>query len=114
MTAQRSVADFCRYILDNEKLDMPMIPCVWERFSENTPEFRALRVIKNIYMVRSLGIKIQDVHYLKSGGTNMTANGLWYIHYSAKDRPPTQKFNIFHELFEMIHKNIGLQPAMVY
>ncbi len=34
----------------------------------------------------------------------MTAKGLWHIHYSAKDRPPTQKFDILHELFEVIHK----------
>ena len=32
----------------------------------------------------------------------MTANGGWYIHYSAKDSAPTQKFNILHELFEII------------
>jgi len=35
------------------------------------------------------------------------ANGYWYVHYSAKDRPATQKFDIFHELFEVIHKNLN-------
>ena len=41
----------------------------------------------------------------------MTANGLWHIHYSANDKAPTQKFTIFHELFEIIQKSIGLQDA---
>mgnify|MGYP001579400019 CR=1 FL=1 len=62
---------------------------------------------RTINLVRSLGIKIEAVPYLNTGGINMMAKGYWYIHYSAKDRPATQKFTIFHELFEIIHKNIG-------
>jgi len=68
---------------------------------------RTPTLARTINLVRSLGIKIEAVDYLKTGGTNMTANGYWYIHYSAKDRPATQKFTIFHELFEVIQKNIG-------
>jgi hypothetical protein len=37
----------------------------------------------------------------------MTAKGLWHIHYSVKDRPATQKFDIFHELFEVTIKKLG-------
>ncbi len=37
----------------------------------------------------------------------MTAKGRWHIHYSVKDRPPTQKFDILHELFEVIHKTFA-------
>jgi hypothetical protein len=55
--------------------------------------------------VRSLGVKIEAVDYLNTGGTNMNAQGSWHIHYSAKDRPATQKFDILHELYEVIYKS---------
>jgi len=68
---------------------------------------RTPALTRTVNLVRSLGIKIEAVDYLKTGGTNMTADGLWYIHYAAKDKPATQKFTIFHELFEIIQKSIG-------
>ena len=106
MTAQTGVADFCRYALDTEQGQFAHDPVrLGALFREYAGIQRTPSLKKTIYLVRSLGINIQDVPYLETGGTNMTANGRWYIHYSAKDRPPTQKFDILHELFEVIHKN---------
>lgn len=68
---------------------------------------RTLSLKKTLQLVRFFGIDIKAVDYLSTGGTNMTANGVWYIHYSAKDRPGTQKFDIFHELFEVIDKRFA-------
>ena len=107
MTAPGSLGDVCRYILDYEEgryADDPVrLGAVFREYAgiQRTPS-----LARTITFVRSLGINIEAVDYLKSGGTNMTANGYWYIHYSAKDRPATQKFTVFHELFEVIHKNI--------
>ena len=107
MTASGSLGDLCRYVLDYEEgryVDDPVrLGAVFREYAgiQRTPN-----QIRAVNLVRSLGIKIEAVDYLKSGGTNMTADGYWYIHYSAKDRPATQKFTIFHELFEVIQKNI--------
>jgi len=109
MTASGSLGDLCRYVLDYEEgryVDDPVrLGAVFREYAgiQRTPN-----QARTVNLVRSLGIKIEAVNYLKSGGTNMTADGYWYIHYSAKDRPATQKFTIFHELFEIIHKNIGV------
>jgi hypothetical protein len=72
---------------------------------------RTPSLLRTINMVRSLGIKIEAVGYLKTGGTNMMPKGHWHIHYSAKDRAATQKFTILHELFEIIQKNIGIMEG---
>ena len=106
MTAQIGVADFCHYALEADKSQLAHNPVrLGALFREYTGIQRTPSLRKTIYLVRSLGISIQAVSYLETGGTNMTANGRWHIHYSAKDRPPTQKFDILHELFEVIHKN---------
>ncbi len=108
MTAPGSLSDFCRYALDYEEgrhADDPVR--LGAVFREYTGIQRTPGLPRTINLVRSLGIKIEAVDYLNTGGTNMTANGCWYIHYSAKDRPATQKFTIFHELFEVIHKNLN-------
>ena len=106
MTAQMGVADFCRYALDTEEGQFAHDPVrLGALFREYNDIQRTPSLKKTIDLVRSLGINIQVVSYLETGGTNMTANGSWYIHYSAKDRPPTQKFDILHELFEVIHKS---------
>ena len=108
MNAPGSLSDFCRYTLDYEEgryADDPVrLATVFREYAgiQSTPT-----LARTINLVRSLGIKIEAVPYLNSGGTNMTANGTWYIHYSAKDKPATQKFTIFHELFEVVHKNIN-------
>ena len=107
MTAPGSLGDLCRYILDYEEgryADNPVrLGAVFREYAgiQRTPN-----LARTITLVRSLGIKIEAVGYLKTGGTNMTANGFWYIHYSTRDRPATQKFTVCHELFEVIHKNI--------
>ena len=108
MTAHKSVADFCRSALDAKKdrlADDPVrLGALFREYAEiqRTPSLK-----RTVDLVRSLGIDIKAVNYLDTGGTNMTANGSWHIHYSAKDRPPTQKFDILHELFEVIHKSVG-------
>jgi hypothetical protein len=38
----------------------------------------------------------------------MSANGKWHIHYSLKEKRATRKFTIYHELFEILHKNISV------
>ena len=106
MTAQMGVADFCRYALDTEEGQFAHDPIrLGALFREYTGIQRTPSLKRTIDLVRSLGINIQAVSYLETGGTNMTAHGSWYIHYSAKDRPPTQKFDVLHELFEVIHKS---------
>jgi hypothetical protein len=106
MSASSSLVDFCRYTLDYEEgryADDPVrLGALFREYAgiNSTPSLE-----KTVDIVCSLGIKIKAVSYLDTGGTNMTARGSWHIHYSAKDRPATQKFDIFHELFEIIHKN---------
>ena len=110
MTTPRGLGGFCRHILDNGEAryasDPVRLGAIFREYAgiESTPT-----LLRTISMVRSLGIKTEAADYLKSGGTNMTANGLWHIHYSANDKAPTQKFTIFHELFEIIQKSIGMQ-----
>jgi hypothetical protein len=106
MSAPGSLGDFCRYALDYEEgryADDPVrLGALFREYAgiDRTPSIK-----KTVDLVRSLGIKIEAVPYLDTGGTNMMAKGSWHIHYAAKDRPATQKFDIFHELFEVIHKN---------
>ncbi|MBM2825405.1 MAG: hypothetical protein HW402_1069 [Dehalococcoidales bacterium] len=108
MSSPGSLGDLCRYVLDYEEgryADDPVhLGAIFREYAglQRTPS-----LARTINLVRSLGIKIEAVPYLNTGGINMMAKGYWYIHYSAKDRPATQKFTIFHELFEIIHKNIG-------
>jgi len=108
MSAPGSLGDFCRYALDYEEgryVDDPVR--LGALFREYAGYNRTPGIRKTVDQVRSLGIKIQAVPYLDTGGTNMMAGGSWHIHYAAKDRPATQKFDIFHELFEVIHKNLN-------
>ncbi len=106
MIAPISVGDFCRYALDVEEGQFAHDPVRLGAFFreyagiQRTPSLR-----RTVDLVSSLGIDIQAVPYLETGGTNMMAKGVWHIHYSAKDRPPTQKFDILHEFFEVIHKS---------
>ena len=108
MSAPGSLGDFCRYALDYEEgryADDPVrLGALFREYAgiDRTPSIK-----ETVDLVRSLGIKIEAVPYLDTGGTNMMAKGSWHIHYAAKDRPATQKFDIFHELFEVIHKNFN-------
>ena len=90
MYAPISVADFCRFALDSEEgqftHDPVRLGALFREYAgiKQTPGIR-----KTVELVRLLGIRIQTVSYLDTGGTNMTAKGLWHIHYSSKDRPAT-------------------------
>ena len=109
MSAQISVADFCRFALEFEEGQFAHDPIrLAALFRDYAGIKRTLSLRKTVELVRLLGIRIQAVSYLDTGGTNMTAKGLWHIHYSAKDRPATQKFDILHELFEVIHKTFTI------
>jgi len=76
---------------------------------ERTPSLK-----RTVELVRALGIVIEEADYLSTAGANMTARGVWYIHYAAKDRPATQKFTIFHELFEILQKSCADLDAAYY
>lgn len=112
MTSTIGVGEFCRYVIDcNEDhlLDDPVsLGGIFRAYAgiKRTPTLSS-----TIRLVQSLGIVIDGVDYLKSGGTNMIANGCWHIHYSVNERPATRKFTILHELFEIFNKNFNLyQP----
>ena len=112
MTTSGSLGDLCRYILDYEEGRYAGEPVrLGAVFREYAGIQRTPSLLRTINMVRFLGIKIEAVDYLKTGGTNMMPKGHWHIHYSAKDRAATQKFTILHELFEIIQKNIGIMEA---
>ena len=113
MTSPGTLENLCRYVLDYEDgryADDPVrLGLIFQEYSDirRTPSLG-----RTINLVRSLGIKIEAVDHLNTGGTNMNAQGSWHIHYSAKDRPATQKFDIFHELYEVIHKSFAsLSPG---
>ena len=99
------LVDFCRYVLNSEGATFTNDPVhLASLFREYVGIDHTLSLNQVLDLVRSSGIDIQAVDYLPTGGTNMIANGVWHIHYAAKDRPATQKFTIFHELFEIIDK----------
>ena len=111
MESDLSLAGFCRLALnaDNRRLagDAAYLGRLFRQYVqiERTPS-----LLRTVELVRSLGIVIEEVDYLSSirPGTNMMSKeGIWYIHYSSKDRPGTQKFTIFHELFEIIQKSFA-------
>lgn len=106
MTTPGNLGDFCRYTLDYERQSADDPVRLGSVFREYAGLQRTPSLARTINLVRSFSIKIDSVDYLNTGGTNMLAKGCWHIHYSAKDKPATQKFTIFHELFEVIHKNI--------
>lgn len=108
MTVPPSLSNLCSHILEYEKgrhaTDPVRLGAVFRDYAELE---RTPTLIETVELIRSFGINIESVGYLKSGGTSMKANGSWYIHYSASDKPATQKYTIFHELFEIIQQNIG-------
>ena len=105
MSGEDRLVDFCRFALDAPERPVTGSPV---RLAGLLREYAGIRrtpsLDRVVGLARSFGIDIQAVDYLPTGGTNMTANGVWHIHYSAKDKPPTQKFTICHELFEVIDK----------
>ncbi|MGI2336847.1 MAG: ImmA/IrrE family metallo-endopeptidase [Dehalogenimonas sp.] len=108
MIAPDSLSNLCGYIMDNGKGHHPVDPVrLGAVFRDFTGVERTPTLVETLDLMRGLGINIELVDYLKSGGTNMMANGSWHVHYSASDKPATQKYTIFHELFEIIQKTIG-------
>ncbi|MBN2238667.1 MAG: ImmA/IrrE family metallo-endopeptidase [Dehalococcoidales bacterium] len=109
MTSDSKLHEFCRYVLDCEEGQYPDDPVyLGGIFREYAGIQRTPTLSDAINIITSLDIKVNSVDYLPSGGTNMNANGQWYIHYSDKERPATQKFTLFHELFEIINKSFGM------
>jgi Zn-dependent peptidase ImmA (M78 family) len=107
MIAVKSAADFCRYSMVKSGrfvTDPVRLGAIFREYAnlEGTPDLK-----KTVEFVRGMGIKIQAVKYLETGGVNMVARKSWHVHYSAKDKPATQKFDILHELFEVIHKSFN-------
>ncbi len=98
--------DFCRSVRERQEGQVSSNPirlaALFREYAgiQRTPGLQAV-----IGLVGSFGINIGAVDYLTTGGVNMCANGVWYLHYSSKDKPATQKFTIFHELFEIIIKS---------
>ncbi len=108
MISPDNLGNLCRNILDCEEgkhVDDPVR--LGSIFREHTGMQHTPTIAETIKMIRSLGVRIEAVGYLRTGGTNMSAKGSWHIHYSDQDRPATQKFTIFHELFEIMHKTMG-------
>jgi Zn-dependent peptidase ImmA (M78 family) len=116
MVSDLSLAGFCRLALvaNNRRFaaDPVRLGKLFRQYAsiERTPSLK-----RTVNLVRSLGIIIEEVDYLSTSrpGTNMMSKeGVWHIHYAAKDRPATQKFTIFHELFEIIQKSFAeLAPS---
>jgi hypothetical protein len=113
MSTVKNPNDFCRYgVLTKDGhfvIDPVRLGASFREYAaiEQTPDLQT-----TIELVRALGIDIQAVEYLVTGGVNMAARETWHIHYSNKDKPATQKFDILHELFEVFQKNYNmLYPA---
>ncbi len=105
MSKEDRLGDFCRFVIESRGRPVTDNPV---RLAALLREYAGIQQTPSLDTVlglaHSFGIDTQAVDYLPTGGTNMTANGIWYIHYSAKDKPATQKFTMFHELFEVIDK----------
>lgn len=109
MSTVKNPDDFCRYGVMTKDghfvIDPVRLGAFFREYAaiKQTPDLRT-----TIELVRTLGIDVQAVEYLETGGVNMSARGTWHIHYSDKDKPATQKFDILHELFEVIQKNYNV------
>jgi hypothetical protein len=108
MISPDRLGNLCRNILDREESQHIEDPVrLGSIFREYTDMQHTPSIVETLKMVKSFGIKPEAVDYLRSGGTSMSAKGTWYIHYSSKDKPATQKFTIFHELFEIMQRTFG-------
>ncbi len=113
MASNLSLAGFCRLALSANNSHSAADPAsLGKLFRQYAGIERTPSLMRAVELVRSLGINIGEVDYLRKGGANMKARGVWYIHYSAHDRPAIQKFTIFHELFEILRKSFAeITPA---
>src|SRR3990172_13162059 len=112
MATRYTLTEFCRFALDAGKLGLADDPVrLGALFREYADIERTPNIKNTVDLVRAFGIDIHAVSYLDTGGVNMAAKGFWHIHYASKDRPATQKFDILHELFEVVHKTVcAIQP----
>lgn len=109
MVSDFSLVGFCHLALNVDNRRFAANPVKLGRLFrqyaviERTPNLR-----NTVGMVRSLGIVIEEVDCLSTHGANMLdKDKVWHIIYSAKDSPATQKFTIYHELFEIIQKSFA-------
>ncbi|MDD3974710.1 MAG: ImmA/IrrE family metallo-endopeptidase [Methanothrix soehngenii] len=114
-TLNSKLAGFYQKVLAEEAGSGLVDPaCLGEMFRDYFGITRTPSVKAACEIISSLGIEISGVDYLDTGGVNMLARGQWHIHYSSRDRAQTQKFDIFHELFEVIYKSLKMiNPEIV-
>ena len=98
--------DFCLWAIGRLKGAMPYGPLpLAALFREFSHIEKTVTLRHTLKLVSSLGIIVDEVDYLNSGAVNMWKDD-WYIHYSSHEPQATQKFSIFHELFEIIDKSL--------
>ncbi|MBE0480222.1 MAG: ImmA/IrrE family metallo-endopeptidase [Dehalococcoidia bacterium] len=105
MVVDGHLADICRRLLDdvgNRPASEPV--CLAGHFRRIFRIHRTPGLQKTLNIVSCLGIRAEAVNYLPTSAVNMTVENRWHINYSAVDRPATQKFSIYHELFEILDK----------
>jgi len=109
MVSDFSLAAFCRLALNADNRRFAANPVklgkIFRKYAgiERTPSLQ-----RTVELVRSLGIVIEEVDCLSTHGANMLdKDKVWHIIYAGKDTPATQKFTIFHELFEIIQKSFA-------
>ena len=109
MVANTSLVDFCQLALNASNRRLAAEPAhLGKLFRQYAGLGRTPNLKQTVELVRSLGIVTQEVDCLSTHGANMLdKEGVWHLIYAAKDRPATQKFTIFHELFEIIQKSFG-------
>lgn len=109
MSSSGSLADFCQQVIGYDDPRWTGDP-TWlgELFRQYAGLTRTPSLKKAREIVKDPGINIHAAGYLETGGVNMLAKGEWHIHYSSRDKAQTQKFDIFHELFEVIHKSLKM------
>ncbi|MDD5702448.1 MAG: ImmA/IrrE family metallo-endopeptidase [Dehalococcoidales bacterium] len=114
MVSDLSLTDFCRLAFNasNRRFaaDPVQLGKLFRQYAgiERTPSLK-----RTVELVRSLGIVIEEVDCLSTHGANMLdKDRVWHLIYAAKDQPATQKFTIFHELFEILQKSFAeLAPS---
>jgi len=114
MVSNTSLVDFCHLALNADNRRFAAEPVkLGKLFRQYAGLERTPSLNKTVDLVRSLGIVTQEVDYLSTHGANMLdKERIWHLIYAAKDRPATQKFTIFHELFEIIQKSFAeLAPS---
>ena len=104
-----AITSFCYHVLENSGDPLTHQPVHLARdFDRYFKIYRTLSLPETVELVQSIGVIIKAVDYLPAGAANMMAKGVWHIHYSSHDWPSSQKFSIFHELFEIVDKTFTM------